>query len=43
VNPVVAVAIGHWVGGEELAARTVVGTVLVLGSVLAIMMEKREI
>ena len=40
VNPVVAVGIGHWLGGEELAARTVVGTVLVLGSVVAIMMER---
>jgi drug/metabolite transporter (DMT)-like permease len=40
VNPVVAVAIGHWMGGEELAARTVLGTVLVLGSVMAIMMTR---
>lgn len=37
VNPVVAVAIGHWFGGEELGLRTVVGTVLVLCSVVAIM------
>jgi drug/metabolite transporter (DMT)-like permease len=40
VNPVVAVALGHWLGGEQLGARTVFGTVLVLGSVLAIMAER---
>ncbi|HEY3706874.1 MAG TPA: EamA family transporter [Terracidiphilus sp.] len=38
VNPVVAVAVGHWLGGEELATRTIVGTALVLASVLAIML-----
>jgi drug/metabolite transporter (DMT)-like permease len=41
VNPVVAVALGHWLGGEELGIRTVVGTALVLGSVVAIMMERK--
>jgi drug/metabolite transporter (DMT)-like permease len=41
VNPVVAVALGHWLGGEELGMRTVVGTGLVLGSVVAIMMERK--
>ncbi len=41
VNPVVAVAIGHWLGGEELGIRTVVGTLLVLGSVVAIMTERK--
>lgn len=41
VNPVVAVALGHWLGGEELGLRTVLGTLLVLGSVLAIMLERR--
>jgi drug/metabolite transporter (DMT)-like permease len=40
VNPVVAVAIGYWLGGEALGLRTVAGTVLVLGSVLAIMMTR---
>jgi drug/metabolite transporter (DMT)-like permease len=40
VNPVVAVAIGHWLGGEELGFRTVAGTVLVLASVVAIMTER---
>jgi drug/metabolite transporter (DMT)-like permease len=42
VNPVVAVAIGHWLGGEELGVRTIVGTVLVLGSVVAIMTERKS-
>jgi len=37
VNPVIAVAIGHWLGGEELGARTVLGTLLVMGSVVAIL------
>jgi drug/metabolite transporter (DMT)-like permease len=41
VNPVVAVAIGHWLGGEELGIRTVIGTLLVLGSVVAIMTERK--
>jgi drug/metabolite transporter (DMT)-like permease len=40
VNPVVAVAIGHWLGGEALGLRTVAGTVLVLASVMAIMMTR---
>ncbi len=42
VNPVVAVAIGYWLGGEALGLRTVAGTVLVLGSVMAIMMTRRK-
>jgi len=37
VNPVVAVALGHWMGGEELGVRTILGTLLVLGSVVSIM------
>jgi drug/metabolite transporter (DMT)-like permease len=36
VNPVVAVLVGYFLGGEALALRTVVGTALVLISVLAI-------
>ena len=36
VNPVVAVAIGYFLGGEALGARTVVGTLLVLVSVIVI-------
>jgi drug/metabolite transporter (DMT)-like permease len=42
VNPVVAVAIGYWFGHEELGLRTVVGSVLVLGSVVAIMMTRAK-
>lgn len=36
VNPVIAVAIGYFLGGEALDARTVLGTVLVIVSVLVI-------
>ena len=36
VNPVVAVVLGHLLGGEALDARTVIGTVLVLLSVIVI-------
>ncbi len=36
VNPVVAVLFGYFLGGEALGARTVVGTVLVLVSVVVI-------
>jgi drug/metabolite transporter (DMT)-like permease len=36
VNPVVAVVVGHFVGGEVLDSRTVLGTVLVLLSVIVI-------
>jgi drug/metabolite transporter (DMT)-like permease len=36
VNPVIAVAIGYFLGGEALGARTVLGTVLVLVSVVVI-------
>jgi drug/metabolite transporter (DMT)-like permease len=36
VNPVVAVFVGYFAGGETLDARTVLGTVVVLGSVLII-------
>src|SRR6202020_36621 len=34
VNPVVAVVIGYFVGGEPLGLRTALGTALVLASVL---------
>lgn len=37
VNPVVAVALGWWLGGEALGVRTVLGTLLVLGSVVTIL------
>ncbi len=36
VNPVVAVLVGYFLGGEALGARTVVGTALVLVSVVVI-------
>ncbi len=36
VNPVVAVVLGHFLGGEALAARTVLGTSLILLSVVVI-------
>jgi drug/metabolite transporter (DMT)-like permease len=36
VNPVVAVLVGYFFGGEELGVRTIVGTVLVLVSVVVI-------
>ena len=36
VNPVVAVLVGYFLGGEALALRTIVGTALVLISVVAI-------
>jgi drug/metabolite transporter (DMT)-like permease len=36
VNPVVAVLVGYFLGGEAIGARTIVGTLLVLVSVVAI-------
>jgi len=36
VNPVVAVVVGYFLGGEELGMRTVVGTALVIVSVVMI-------
>lgn len=36
VNPVVAVALGYFLGGEELGLRTILGTLLILVSVVAI-------
>jgi len=36
VNPVVAVAVGHFLGGESVGPRTLLGTVLVLVSVIVI-------
>jgi drug/metabolite transporter (DMT)-like permease len=41
VNPVVAVAIGHFLGGEALDLRTVSGTALVLLSVIVITTRRR--
>lgn len=42
VNPVVAVVIGHFFGGEALGARTVLGSLLVLASVVAITTSKKK-
>lgn len=36
VNPVVAVLLGYFVGGEQLGLRTIIGTVLILVSVAVI-------
>jgi drug/metabolite transporter (DMT)-like permease len=41
VNPVVAVVVGYWLGGEPLGARTVAGSLLVLVSVVAITTAKK--
>lgn len=40
VNPVVAVLLGYFLGGEPLGLRTILGTVLVLASVLLITIGK---
>ncbi len=40
VNPVVAVLVGYLLGGEPLGLRTILGTVLVLASVLLITLVK---
>ena len=37
VNPVVALAIGHWMGGEAIGATTLIGSFLVLLSVVLIL------
>jgi len=42
VNPVVAVLVGYFLGGEALGARTVIGTLLVLVSVVAITTTPRK-
>ena len=36
VNPVVAVLVGYFLGGEAIGPRTIVGTLLVLVSVVVI-------
>ena len=41
VNPVVAVALGYFVVGEEITARTLVGTALVLASVVLILRKEK--
>ncbi|HEY1462232.1 MAG TPA: EamA family transporter [Terriglobales bacterium] len=40
VNPVIAVALGYFLAGEEVGMRTVLGTLLVLASVITIMTGK---
>ena len=42
VNPVVAVILGHFLGGEELGARTVLGGLFVLASVVVITTAKAK-
>ncbi len=42
VNPVVAVVLGYWLGGEPVGIRTVVGGLFVLASVVAITSMRRE-
>ncbi len=42
VNPVVAVLLGYFLGGEALGARTIVGTLLVLVSVVVITSAPKE-
>ena len=42
VNPVVAVVLGYFLGGEELGLRTILGTVFVLISVVLITTTKRN-
>lgn len=37
VNPVIALAIGYWLAGEALTARTLLGTALVLASVFLLL------
>jgi drug/metabolite transporter (DMT)-like permease len=41
VNPVVALIIGHELGGERIGTRTIVGCVLVLASTVALL-RRRE-
>jgi drug/metabolite transporter (DMT)-like permease len=43
VNPVVAVVLGYWLGGEPVGAQTVVGGFFVLASVVAITTMRRQI
>jgi drug/metabolite transporter (DMT)-like permease len=42
VNPVVAVLLGYFLGGEELGLRTILGTMFVLISVVVITMTKTK-
>ena len=42
VNPVVAVVLGYFLGGESVGPRTLLGTLLVLVSVIAITTAKKR-
>lgn len=42
INPVVAVALGYFFGGEAVSARTALGTLLVLASVIVIVTPQRK-
>jgi drug/metabolite transporter (DMT)-like permease len=42
VNPVIALLIGYWLGGETLDMRTVLGSVLVLASTIALLTNQRR-
>jgi drug/metabolite transporter (DMT)-like permease len=42
VNPIVALAIGHWLGNEALTAHTIVGSIIILASVAAILRRKPQ-
>jgi drug/metabolite transporter (DMT)-like permease len=42
VNPVVAVLVGYFLGGESLGLRTILGTLFVLTSVVVITSTKAE-
>jgi drug/metabolite transporter (DMT)-like permease len=41
VNPVVAVALGYFVAGETISSRTLIGTGLVLASVVLILRKEK--
>jgi drug/metabolite transporter (DMT)-like permease len=41
VNPLVALAIGYWIGGEALGSGTLVGSALVLGAVVSLLRSAR--
>src|SRR6202030_3352276 len=43
VNPVIAVALGYFLGGETVGRRTILGTALILISVIAITTIKRKL
>jgi len=42
VNPVVAVALGYFVAGEAITTRTLIGTALVLASVVLILRKEKS-